>query len=399
MVRCHQPLSLPVDGCFVEHSPLRWIARDSSKPSRGGTETWLLHAGHSWSEAHLEDDAATVTAALLHAFAQLGGPDPASVQATAHRWRYADTANPLNAGAWWDAAAGLGMCGDWLHSGSVEGAWLSGRSLARHVHTALHAHAAETEGGMPCTANRICLKSHAFAAGAHLPGAKSGLRCGTRSNTAPNAADGSASSHLRLGNRHEHGAALVTQRPAPARPTRASRRVQDGGAVHAAGAVPAGHSSQNPLGLCPHRPHRRAWLAKTIQNLAQSFHELRSQLLILNAPAAMALPALAQALGAGTIVCEDIAAPEEQAEVRALRAAGLQVHTVWHSSLLHPDQLPWPVRQLPACSHRFARLLSTPSYNLPASASTGGSAQSSAEYTQQVPSRAGTCSGCIDRCL
>ena len=141
MVRCHQPLSLPVDGCFVEHSPLRWIARDSSKPSRGGTETWLLHAAHSWSEAHLEDDAATVTAALLHAFAQLGGPDPANVQATAHRWRYADTANPLNAGAWWDAAAGLGMCGDWMHSGSVEGAWLSGRSLARHVHTALHAHA------------------------------------------------------------------------------------------------------------------------------------------------------------------------------------------------------------------------------------------------------------------
>lgn len=82
---------------------------------------------------------------------------------------------------------------------------------------------------------------------------KSGLRCGTRSNTALNAADGSASSHLRLGNRHEHGAALVTQRPAPARPTRASRRVQDGGAVHIAGAVPAGHSSQNPLGLCPHR--------------------------------------------------------------------------------------------------------------------------------------------------
>lgn len=56
--------------------PIALIARDSSKPSRGGTETWLLHAGHSWSEAHLEDDAATVTTALLHAFAQLGGPAP-----------------------------------------------------------------------------------------------------------------------------------------------------------------------------------------------------------------------------------------------------------------------------------------------------------------------------------
>ncbi|MDR3067648.1 MAG: NAD(P)-binding protein [Comamonas sp.] len=141
MVRCPRPVPLPVDGCIIEHGPLRWIARDSSKPGRSGPETWLLHAGHHWSEAHLEDDAASVAATLLEAFAQLGGPDPASVQATAHRWRYADTATPLNVGAWWDAATGLGMCGDWMHSGSVEGAWLSGRTLARHVHTALHTHA------------------------------------------------------------------------------------------------------------------------------------------------------------------------------------------------------------------------------------------------------------------
>ena len=94
--------------------------------------------------------------------------------------------------------------------------------------------------------------------------------------------------------------------------------------------------------------HRRAWLANTLQNLLQRFQDLRSQLCILNQPAAIALPALARAVGATTIVCEDIAAPEEQAEVTALRAAGLQVHTVWHSSLLHPQQLPWPVQRLPA---------------------------------------------------
>ncbi|MEB5966810.1 DASH family cryptochrome [Comamonas testosteroni] len=95
-------------------------------------------------------------------------------------------------------------------------------------------------------------------------------------------------------------------------------------------------------------PHRRTWLANTIRNLAQGFHELRSQLLILNAPAPVVLPSLAHAVGASTLVCEDIAAPEEQAEVDALRAAGLTVHTVWQSSLLRPDRLPWPVQQLPA---------------------------------------------------
>lgn len=140
MVRCPQPVPLPVDGCFVEHSPLRWIARDSSKPGRNGPETWLLHATHTWSEAHVEDDAASVTATLLQAFAQLGGPDPASVQATAHRWRYADTAPPLHVDCWWQPQAGLGLCGDWLHSGTIEGAWLSGRSLAQRVHAALQAH-------------------------------------------------------------------------------------------------------------------------------------------------------------------------------------------------------------------------------------------------------------------
>lgn len=150
MVRCAQPVPLPVDGCLVEHSPLHWIARDSSKPGRIGPETWLLHASDRWSEAHVEDDAASVTAVLLKAFAKLGGPDPASVQATAHRWRYADTANPLNMGSWWDAAASLGMCGDWLHNGTVEGAWLSGISLARHVHRHCSPMPDKLTGSTPC---------------------------------------------------------------------------------------------------------------------------------------------------------------------------------------------------------------------------------------------------------
>lgn len=104
-------------------------------------------------------------------------------------------------------------------------------------------------------------------------------------------------------------------------------------------------------------PHRRAWLANTLQNLLQCFQNLRSQLCILNQPAAIALPVLARTVGATTLVCEDIAAPEEQAEVAALRAAGLQVHTVWHSSLLHPAQLPWPVAQLPAVFTPFRQAI------------------------------------------
>lgn len=131
MLRFAAPLDLAFDAAFVNQGPLRWIARNSSKPGRKGKETWLLHARPEWSEAHLEDDPERVAAALLYAFGQLGGPAPQDW--TAHRWRYADTEPPLDEGCAWCPDIGVGLCGDWLNGGKVEGAWLSGRALAERV--------------------------------------------------------------------------------------------------------------------------------------------------------------------------------------------------------------------------------------------------------------------------
>lgn len=145
MLRFEGVVDLPFDAAFVNSGPLRWVARDSSKPSRPGAspgDTWVLHASAEWSEAHIEDTPEQATEALLTAFAHWGGPRPAS--ATAHRWRHADTApdtdseampDVLAPPAWWRAAGpqgpGLGVCGDWVRAGRVEGAWLSGRALAK----------------------------------------------------------------------------------------------------------------------------------------------------------------------------------------------------------------------------------------------------------------------------
>lgn len=131
MLRFPTVLDLPFDAAFVNEGPLRWIARDSSKPGRRGPETWLLHASAEWSEERLEVDPSAVAAELLAAFSQLGGA--ASPEWTAHRWRYADTAPSINRGCVWHAGDGLGLCGDWLNGGKVEGAWLSGRQLASEV--------------------------------------------------------------------------------------------------------------------------------------------------------------------------------------------------------------------------------------------------------------------------
>jgi len=39
MLRFEKPLELPFDGAFVNQDPLRWIARDNSKPGRSSEKT------------------------------------------------------------------------------------------------------------------------------------------------------------------------------------------------------------------------------------------------------------------------------------------------------------------------------------------------------------------------
>ncbi len=133
MLQFASPVSLPFDAAFVHNNALSWIARNSSKPGRTGLESWVLQASTEWSEAHLEDSAESVVAALSSAFIRLGGTAPAS--GAAHRWRYASTERAHAHPGGWDSALAMGVCGDWLHGGTVEGAWLSGRRIAEQVIT------------------------------------------------------------------------------------------------------------------------------------------------------------------------------------------------------------------------------------------------------------------------
>ena len=131
MLQFTSPILLSFDAAFVHNNPLSWIARDSSKPGRAGLESWVLQASPEWSDAHLEDTADNVAAALISAFAGLGGPTPSTW--AAHRWRYASAEPTQQRGCVWDAELGVGVCGDWLNGGKVESAWLSGRALAQQL--------------------------------------------------------------------------------------------------------------------------------------------------------------------------------------------------------------------------------------------------------------------------
>lgn len=131
MCRFDDALALDFDAAFVNSGLLRWVARDSHKPGRDGGETWLLHASEDWSEASIEASPETAAQAMIDAFIAIGGAAPAYW--SAHRWRHANVAAEPGPGCVWDDAHMLGLCGDWLNGGKVEGAWLSGHALAQQL--------------------------------------------------------------------------------------------------------------------------------------------------------------------------------------------------------------------------------------------------------------------------
>jgi predicted NAD/FAD-dependent oxidoreductase len=161
MASFESPVSVGFDGAFLEVAegtgskgsagegggtdapvqPLAWVARDGSKPRRpreagpdGAIEdAWVLHAGPDWSGARLSSSPEEVAAELLGAFEAAFGPLPPVRFQRAHLWRYARPTGPSGPEALYDSERGIGVCGDALSGGRVEGALLSGRAVAGRI--------------------------------------------------------------------------------------------------------------------------------------------------------------------------------------------------------------------------------------------------------------------------
>jgi renalase len=115
------------------HHRIAWLARESSKPGRTAIERWTVQASPEWSAKHLEDPADRVKAKMLKAFTEVTGIRAEPPFAEVHRWRYAQTSQPLGQSHLWDAATGLGACGDWCLGHRVEDGFVSGLELALDV--------------------------------------------------------------------------------------------------------------------------------------------------------------------------------------------------------------------------------------------------------------------------
>lgn len=135
MLAFTERLDVPFDAAFVVNSPLGWIARDSSKPGRSeDLDVWILHATHEWSADAMERDEHRVVEELHDALFHAVSRDPIRATRTSlQRWRYALADEPLDRGCLFDAASGIGACGDWCVDGRIEGAFRSGAAMAGRI--------------------------------------------------------------------------------------------------------------------------------------------------------------------------------------------------------------------------------------------------------------------------
>lgn len=122
------------EGMRCQHPALFWVANNSSKPGREDQgQWWVLHASPAWTQDHVDRPAEEVADKLLAAFRELTGFDTAPDEVVTHRWLYARSEGGEQPGHLWFPDYRLGLAGDWLSGGRVEGAFDSACGLVAEL--------------------------------------------------------------------------------------------------------------------------------------------------------------------------------------------------------------------------------------------------------------------------
>jgi len=122
------------DAAHFSSSPIMWSNNNRTKPGRTHNEIWTIQATTAWSEEHFSSPDDMIGKMLLSAFFEGSGLTPVMPKfMRTHKWYYGWSEAPLKKECLWDKASWMGACGDWCHNGRVEGAFLSGISLAENI--------------------------------------------------------------------------------------------------------------------------------------------------------------------------------------------------------------------------------------------------------------------------
>ena len=160
LVALDDELPVPWQGAFVNLGPLRWIARNQTKPARDDTtssdyvprERIVLHASPEWSKQNLEESPARICEQLLKSLCELTQLDSQSISEPiyqqAHLWRYSIPVAASAQRCLCNEDNTLVACGDWAGGPRVEGAFLSGCAAAGRILGTLAPGKAKPKGQM-----------------------------------------------------------------------------------------------------------------------------------------------------------------------------------------------------------------------------------------------------------
>ena len=139
MIAFDKALDIPYDAAYVLNSPLSWISRCQVTEPKNDADCWVLHASPEWSQQYAASFRGRVMYALLDAFwtaTDLTEQKPAS--SSVHCWKHALPINPISEDSLFDDVEAIGACGDWCTAPRIEGAVLSGFSMADRVMKFIH---------------------------------------------------------------------------------------------------------------------------------------------------------------------------------------------------------------------------------------------------------------------
>lgn len=120
------------DGMRVKSDILSWVGNNSSKPGRDDDgQWWVLHATSEWSQANVDRPAEQVAGEMIREFLAVTGAELVPDDLVTHRWLYAKSLDSAMPGYRWFADERIGLAGDWLSGGRVEGAFNSASALVQ----------------------------------------------------------------------------------------------------------------------------------------------------------------------------------------------------------------------------------------------------------------------------
>ena len=129
MIKFNNSQNINYDAAFINQGPISWLANNKSKPNRENFDIWTINTNSNWSQKNINLKPFFVKKKIIKSLKEFGFTFE-NYDYKIHRWLYALSNKKVLKGSILNESKKIGICGDWLNGGRVEGAWLSGNELA-----------------------------------------------------------------------------------------------------------------------------------------------------------------------------------------------------------------------------------------------------------------------------